>query len=139
MILNYTKENFTISTDKSKLDLDVIQHTLDNTYWAKGINKETIQKSIDNCLSYGIYEEGKQIGFARIITDYTTFAYLSDVFVIPSHQKLGLSKWLMECILNHPELQDLRRFVLVTLDAHSLYEQFGFAAPAHPERYMERT
>ena len=138
MILNYKNENLTISTDKSRLDIDLIQQNLNNTYWAKGITKETIQKSIDNCLSYGIYQDDQQVGFARVITDYCTFAYLSDVFIIPSHQKLGLSKWLIDSILKHPDLQNLRRFVLLTKDAHELYRQFGFDKPKHPEEFMER-
>ena len=138
MTLNYKNDNLLISTDKSKLDLALIQQVLDKTYWAKNISKETIQKSIDNCLSYGIYEDDKQVGFARVITDYCTFAYLSDVFIIPSHQKSGLSKWLMESILKHPDLQNLRRFVLLTKDAHELYRQFGFDKPKNPEEFMER-
>ena len=139
MTLNYHNKHLTISTDKSKLDIELIQQNLDSTYWAKGISKETIQKSIDNCLSYGIYENDKQVGFARVITDYSTFAYLSDVFIAPTHQKLGLSIWLIESILKHPDLQSLRRFVLLTKDAHELYKKFGFEKPKHPEEFMERT
>ncbi len=138
MIIQYEKGNFLISTDKSKFNIQAIQDELEKTYWAKGISQETIAKSIENSLCYGVYENETQIGFARVITDYCTFAYLSDVYVDNSYQKKGIATWLMECILQHPDLQNLRRFLLLTRDAHNLYKKFGFKRPENLEEIMER-
>lgn len=107
------------------------------TYWAKNIPYDTVKKSIDNSLAFGIYENDSQAGFARVITDYSTFAYLADVFVIPSHRGKGLSKMLVKFIMEHPELQGLRRWMLATADAHGLYNQFGWYTVTTPEKWME--
>ena len=121
------KENFLISTDPAKLNADVIYHYLsEESYWAKGIPREVVEKSIANSLCFGLYNNGEQIGFARLVTDKATFAYLADVFVLPAFRGQGLSKWMMQTIHAHPELQHLRRWWLGTKDAHGLYEQFGW-------------
>jgi GNAT superfamily N-acetyltransferase len=128
---------FTISTNKQKLDPSVIQQFLTTSYWATGISLERVQKRIDNSVCFGVYAEDKQIGFARVITDFDSFAYLADVFVLEEYRGLGLSKELMKAVLSHPDLQGLRRWVLATQDAHGLYAQFDFKALAIPSRWME--
>jgi GNAT superfamily N-acetyltransferase len=129
---------FLISTDRARLDLDVIHNFLTNCYWAKGIPREVVARSIEHSLCFGVYDgSGRQVGFARVVSDFATFAYLGDVFVLESHRGNGLSKWLMECVIQHPAVQGLRRWVLLTRDAHGLYSQFGFRALKEPERYME--
>jgi GNAT superfamily N-acetyltransferase len=134
----WKKNNYLISTDKSKINIDVVHDFLTQSYWAEGIPKETVSRSIESSLCFGLYHNKELVGFARVISDLATFAYLGDVFIIPSHQGKGLSKWLMEIIMNHPELQGLRRFTLATRDAHGLYTQFGFRPFAKPERWMEK-
>jgi GNAT superfamily N-acetyltransferase len=129
---------FTISTDRSKLDLEIIHSFLRESYWAKGIPREIVARSIENSLCFGVFAEGKQLGFARVISDYATYAYIADVFILESHRGHGLGKWLMEQIMSHPQLQGLRRWSLCTRDAHGLYEQAGFTAPRSPQNYMER-
>ena len=135
--MDFIKDGFTISTDKEKLDIDVIHSFLNRTYWAEGISKEIIRRSIEGSLCFGVFENDKQIGFARMITDKATFAYLADVFIIEEYRGRGLSKWLMEVIMSHPDLQGLRRMVLVTKDAHGLYKQFGFTPLINVERWMQ--
>jgi N-acetylglutamate synthase-like GNAT family acetyltransferase len=125
-----------ISTDKEKLDPSVIHTFLTNSYWATGISLERVKKRIENAVCFGVYVEGKQIGFARVITDFDSFAYLADVFILEEFRGLGLSKSLMKTILNHPDLQGLRRWILATKDAHGLYAQFGFKPLEIPERWM---
>ena len=121
------KENFLISTDPAKLNTDIIYNYLsEESYWAKGIPREVVEKSIANSLCFGLYNNSEQIGFARLVTDKATFAYLADVFVLPAFRGQGLSKWMMQTIHAHPELQHLRRWWLGTKDAHGLYEQFGW-------------
>ena len=122
-----TKENYLISTNASKLDIDVIYHYLcEESYWANGIPRAVVEKSIANSLCFGLYYNNEQVGFARVITDKATFAYLGDVFILHEHRGKGLSKWLMQTIHAHPELQGLRRWLLGTRDAHGLYEQVGW-------------
>jgi GNAT superfamily N-acetyltransferase len=129
---------FVLSTDPARLDLDVIHGFLTNCYWAKGIPREIVARSMENSLCFGIYDgSGAQVGFARVVSDFATVAYLGDVFVLETHRGQGLSKWMMECIMQHPALQNLRRWILLTRDAHGLYRQSGFAPIAAPERYME--
>jgi N-acetylglutamate synthase-like GNAT family acetyltransferase len=128
---------YTFSTDKEKLDIDVIHHFLSNSYWAKNIPVEIVKRSIQGSLCFGVYHNNKQIGFARVISDYATFGYLADVFILEEHRGKGLSKELMKQIMAHPQLQGLRRFCLGTRDAHKLYEQFGFNVIKSPERFME--
>lgn len=132
-------DGYTISTDKTKLDLAVIHQYLSReSYWAKNILLDVVQRSIETSLCFGIYCHDQQVGFARVITDQATFAYLADVFVLPEHRGRGLSKQLMETISNWPTLQGPRRWVLATRDAHPLYEQFGFTALDKPEIFMQR-
>ena len=130
-------DEYTVSTDKSRLDLHMIHNFLATSYWAKGIPFATMAQSIEHSLAFGIYTRDQQVGFARIITDYATFAYIGDVFVLEAFRGQGLGKWLMEIIMAHPELQGLRRWVLLTRDAHELYKKYGFTAVQTPERYME--
>jgi len=121
------KDDFLISTDRSLLNVDIIHHYLSGeSYWAKNIPRDVVEKSIANSLCFGVYHHNKQIGFARLVTDRATFAYLADVFIKAEYRGNGLSKWLMQVIHAHPELQELRRWVLGTRDAHGLYEQFGW-------------
>jgi GNAT superfamily N-acetyltransferase len=135
----WRRDGFTISTDRSKLDREAIHRFLAGSYWAKGIPREIVDRSIENALCFGLYDDGRQVGFARVITDFATFAYLADVYVLESHRGRGLATWLMESILAHPDLQGLRRWMLVTRDAHPLYRKFGFRQLEHPERIMEMT
>jgi GNAT superfamily N-acetyltransferase len=137
MFREFTKEDYLISTDPSKLQLNVIHDFLTNSYWSKDIQIEIVKRSIDNSFCFGLYKNSIQIGFARLITDHSTFAYLADVFILESHRGKGLSKWLMKIIIEYPELQGLRSWMLKTLDAHTLYKQFGFTQPKFPERVME--
>jgi GNAT superfamily N-acetyltransferase len=130
---------YTISTEKSRLDTGMIHRFLsEESYWAKNIPRDLVERSIEHSLCFGAFEGDRQIGFARVITDYATFAYLADVFVLPSHRRLGISRQIMQAIHDHPWLQRLRRWHLLTRDAHRLYEQFGFVPLAAPERHMER-
>jgi len=129
---------YVLSTDKSRIDKQYVHHFLSaQSYWAQGISIETVKRSIDHSLCFGIYLDAQQVGFARLVTDYATFAYLADVFVDEGHRGKGLSKALMEFIQHIDELNSLRRIVLVTRDAHTLYHQFGFKALATPDTYME--
>jgi GNAT superfamily N-acetyltransferase len=131
--------DYLISTDRSRLDIELIHNYLSNTsYWATGRSLEVVQRSIENSLTFGIYKGTEQVGFGRVVTDYATFAWVADVFVLPEHRGRGLSKRLMEVILSHPQLQGFRRWVLSTKDAHGLYERFGFIKLHRPERWMER-
>ena len=133
----YEFGEFVVTTDAAWLDEDLIHKVLSTGYWAEGIPREVVARSIRNSLCFGVFEGAKQVGFARVISDYATFAYLADVFLIESHRGRGLAKFLMECIFRHPELQGLRRWTLLTRDAHGFYAQFGFRPLAHPERFME--
>jgi GNAT superfamily N-acetyltransferase len=139
MTNEWRRENYIISTDQSRLDLEVIHDFLSNSsYWAVGRSLETVRRSIENSLSFGLYENDTQIGFARVVTDYATFAWLADVFVLDSYRGRGLGTWLVEVILSHPELQGFRRWTLATKDAHEIYRRFGFSELKRPERWMER-
>ena len=136
-VVEYRRGEFLISTDRGRLSLDVVHGFLTNCYWAKGIPREVVARSIENALCFGIYDGQSQIGFARVITDFATIAYIGDVFVLETHRGRGLGKWLMQCITEHPALQNLRRWILTTRDAHGLYSQVGFTPVKFPERYME--
>ena len=127
-----------VDTDTARLDVDAIHGFLRESYWAAGISRSVVERSIEGSLCFGVYVDGAQAGFARIISDYATFAYLADVFVLDAFRGRGLSKRLMETIVNHSRLQGLRRWSLATLDAHGLYAQFGFTPLASPARHMER-
>ncbi len=130
-------EGYSILTDKRKLQLEVIHGFLSVSYWAKDIPIEIVKKSIENSLCFGLYYKENQVGFARVISDHATFAYLGDVFILEEHRGNGLSKELMKEVFEHPQLQGLRRFCLGTRDAHKLYEQFGFYVIKKPELWME--
>jgi len=137
-IVESRRGEFLISTDPSRLNLDVIHGFLTNCYWAKGVPREVVERSIEHALCFGVYDgSGAQIGFARVISDFATIAYIGDVFVLDTHRGRGLGRWLMESIGQHPALQGLRRWILTTRDAHGLYSQVGFTPVKFPERYME--
>jgi len=130
-------QEIVVTTDRSRFDLEVIHGYLTRSYWAKGIPRATVARAMDRSLCFGAFEGDRQVGFARVISDLTTFAYVSDVFVVESHQGRGGGKRLMAAIMAHPELQELRRWTLFTRDAHGLYRQYGFREPRYPERLME--
>jgi len=134
----WIKDGYLVSTDKSKIDVETVHHFLSHSYWAENIPLEVVRKSIENSLCFGIYHQEKLVGFARAISDFATFAYLADVFILPEERGKGLSKWLIGIILEHPQLHGLRRFTLATRDAHSLYAQFGFSLFDKPERWMQK-
>jgi GNAT superfamily N-acetyltransferase len=131
------RRGFVITTDPARLDIEAVHASLSRSYWAEGIPVEIVAKSVQESLCFGLFDGSKQVGFARIITDKATFAYLCDVYVLETYQGQGLGTWLMETVCSHPDLQGLRRFVLVTRDAHGLYEKFGFTELEAPARYME--
>ncbi len=136
-----SKKEYRISTDPGLLNIDLIHNYLSNeSYWAANVPKTVVEKSIANSLCFGLYENNDQLGFARLVTDKATFAYLADVFILPEHRRKGLSKWLIETIQVHPELQGLRRWMLGTRDAHGLYEQFGWTVLDEDtrKRFMQR-
>lgn len=136
--MEYKRDSFIISDDPSKLDLDAICDFLSRAYWAEKRPREVIEKSIRFSLNFGVYDGDRQVGFARVITDYATFAYLCDVFIHEEYRGHALGKWLMESILAHPNLQGLRRWSLATRDAHGLYKQFGFTELSNPASWMEK-
>lgn len=127
-----------ISSNKTKLQINVIHPFLTQTYWAKGRTVAAVKKSIENSFCFGVYKDEKQIGFARIVTDYTVFAYIMDVFILPEYRGKGYSKKLMKAINNEPKLQTCKVWMLKTSDAHSLYTQFGYTKLKYPEKVMER-
>ncbi len=131
---------YTISTDRNRLQIDVIHKYLsEESYWARVRTLKQTETAIKNSLPFGVYKGENQVGFARVVTDYATFAYLGDVFILPEYQGSGLGKTLMKAIVEHPDLQNLRRWILATKDAHTLYEKYEFSALRHPERWMEKT
>jgi GNAT superfamily N-acetyltransferase len=136
----WRRGEYLISTDQARLDVALIHDYLANSsYWATGRAFETVRRSIENSVAFGLYKgEQQQVGFARVITDYATFAWIADVFVLEQFRGQGLGKWLVDVILSHPELQGFRRWVLATKDAHELYRRVGFAELNRPERWMER-
>jgi GNAT superfamily N-acetyltransferase len=131
------RDNFTISTDLSRLDLDTICNFLTRAYWAKGRPREYTERALANSLVFGVYDGDRQIGLARVVTDYAIFAYLCDVFIHEDYRAHGLGKWLIQTILGHPDLRIVRRWLLVTTDAHGLYKQYGFTSIPDPERLMQ--
>jgi GNAT superfamily N-acetyltransferase len=139
MSKEWQRGEYTISTNNARLDLKLIHDFLSNSsYWAVGRKLETVKRSIENSLSFGLYEHERQVGFARVVTDYATFAWIADVFILEEARGRGLGTWLMEVILSHPELQGFRRWSLATKDAHDIYRRFGFSELKRPERWMER-
>lgn len=131
------RENFTISDDPARLDVDAICDFLARAYWAKGRPRERTERALANSLAFGLYDGEKQIGIARVVTDYAIFAYLCDVFIHEDYRSRGLGKWLIETVMSHPDLQGLRRWTLATRDAHGLYRQFGWDALGNSENWME--
>ena len=131
------RDQFTISNDPSRLDVDEISRFLSRSYWADKRERNTIEKSIRNSLNFGVYDGDRQIGFARVVTDHATFAYLCDVFIHEDYRGRSIGKWMMECIMAHPDLQGLRRWLLATSDAHGLYSQYGFTPLSDPSVFME--
>jgi GNAT superfamily N-acetyltransferase len=139
MVQMLNDSNFQISTDRTRLDVAMIYRFLsEQSTWAVGISREIVERSIDNSLCFGGYVDGRQVAFARVVTDFATNANLVDLFVLPEYRGRGYSKWLVQAIIDHPSLQGLRRFTLATSDAHGLYERFGFRPPAKPETLLER-
>ncbi|MES0362183.1 MAG: GNAT family N-acetyltransferase [Anaerolineales bacterium] len=137
-LLEIKRDDYRISTDHSRLDLRWIHNFLANdAYWSRGIPVDVFEKSVANSLCFGLYDKDQQIGFSRVVSDFSTFAYLADVFVAPEYRQQGLGKWLVDSILNHPDLQGLRRWMLATSDAHELYRKYGFTPLEHPEKMME--
>ena len=137
-VLEWQRGECTISTDPSKLQLEAIADFLSTSYWAHQRSVATIQRSLEASLCFGVYHADAQIGLARVVTDNATFAYLCDVYILESQRGLGLGKWLMQTVLEHPDLRGVRRFMLATRDAHDLYAQYGFKPLEHPKRFMER-
>jgi GNAT superfamily N-acetyltransferase len=134
----WRREGYLVSTDPGRLNLGVIHSFLKGSYWARGVPLEVVERSLENSLCFGLYRGEEQVGFARIVTDRATFAYLADVFVLEGYRGRGLGKWLMEIVLSHPDLRDLRRWMLATADAHGLYRGYGFRELGSPEIFMER-
>ena len=137
MPLHETNGEYDISADKQRLDVSTIHEYLTQSYWSQGVSRALVERAIEGSLCFGVFHQGKQVGFARVITDKATFGYLADVFILEPHRGKGLSKRLMEFILAYPHLQGLRRFMLATRDAHGLYKKFGFTELAIPTRFME--
>ena len=131
-----TSTQYEVSTDRSRMDIAVIHDFLRSSYWAQGISLAVVERSIQHSLCFGTFFGGRQVGFGRVVTDFAAFAYVADVFVVPEHRGRGVAKMLLRTIVEHPELQGLRRLLLATRDAHALYAQFGFQPLAHPEHFM---
>lgn len=136
-IIETQRDHFTISTDPARLDLEAMVDMLTRAYWAVGRPRERTERALRNSLVFGVYHGEKQIGMARVVTDYSIFAYLCDVFIHEDYRAHGLGKWLIQTILEHPDLREMRRWVLVTSDAHGLYKQFGFTSIEDPEHWMQ--
>ena len=138
MTYELSRGGYVVTTDPSRLDIDYIHAFLTRSYWARGIPRDVVARAIENSLNFGLFEGARQVGFARAITDRAWYAYIADVFVDEAHRGKGLGKLIMEAVTSHPELQNLRRMMLGTADAHGLYRQFGFTDVDKPERWMER-
>jgi N-acetylglutamate synthase-like GNAT family acetyltransferase len=133
----WRRNDLVVSTDRARIDLDLVHAFLSRSYWAAGIPREIVERSIRHSVCFGIYRGSRQVGFARVVSDLATFGYLADVFVVEDERGRGLSKWLLQCIREHPALQGLRRWMLATRDAHGLYRRFGFVELNDPGRLME--
>lgn len=138
MVDEFPSSRFQVSTDPERLDVNVLQDFLSTSYWAKGRTLEQIKRTVAHSLPFGLFENERQIGFARVLTDYVTFAYVADVFILEEFRGRGLGRWLMNQVISHPELQEVRTWFLGTRDAHDLYRQVGFTELTHPEMLMER-
>jgi GNAT superfamily N-acetyltransferase len=137
MIHEWQRDDYTVSTDPARLQLDVIHGFLTGSYWAAGIPRETVERSVRNSLCYGVYLGDTQVGFGRLVTDFATFAYVADVFVLDAHRSRGLAKWMARCMVETPELQGLRRWLLATRDAHAVYRSVGFETVTDTSRFMQ--
>ena len=138
MTREWRRGAYLMTTDKARLDLAVVHSFLKTSYWAAGISADVVERSVENSLTFGLFADGEQVGFARVVTDYATFAYLADVFVLEPHRGQGLGRWMMEVMFSHPELQGLRRWMLATRDAHELYRKYGFIELKNPQTFMEK-
>lgn len=137
-LVNHQQGEFLITTDKSKLDLDMIhQYLSQEAYWCKGIPRENVERNVQNSLNFCLFHINQQIGYARVVSDFSSIAYLGDVFILEAHRGQGLSKWLVEMVMGHPLLQGLRRWILLTSDAHELYRKFGWSEIKEPDLWME--
>ena len=137
-MLHWTRDGFELSTDPARMDLDTVHGFIAQSYWGQGRTREVQRRAMENAICFGVFKDGVQVAFARVITDKAVFAHLADVFVHPDWRGRGLSKWIMEAVDAHPDLQGLRRFMLATRDAHGLYAKYGFKPLADPGVYMER-
>lgn len=137
-LIETRQDEYLVSTDPAKLQPEKVHAFLKDAYWSPGIPLATVKKALSNSLCFGLYHKGEQVGLSRVVTDYSTFAYLCDVYVLERHRGKGLGQWLVECVMTHPELQNLRRFMLATRDAHGIYANFGFTSLKSVERMMER-
>ena len=135
--MEWKQGEFTITDRREDLDMETIHNFLRESYWAKGIPRQIIEKAVSNSLCFGVYHNSRQVGFGRAVSDHATFAYLADIFIMPAYQRRGLGKWLVSCILAHPELQGLRRLLLATRDANKLYQHAGFVPLRKPDWFME--
>jgi GNAT superfamily N-acetyltransferase len=138
MVHEWRRGAYLLTTDKVRLDLEAIHTFLRTSYWAVGISADIVIRSVENSLAFGLFEGDQQVGFAKVVTDYATFAYLADVFVLEPHRGRGLGKWMMDVVFSHPELQGLRRWMLATRDAHDLYRRHGFTELKEPSIFMEK-
>ena len=136
--MEWQNGDYMITTDLSRIDRDAVGRFLAETYWAADRKPEVIDRSLDNSMTFGLFHDGRQVGMARVVSDYATFAWLCDVFIEPAHRGSGLGRWLVSVVVEHPELQGLRRWLLGTRDLHSLYAQFGFTELPEPKRFMIR-
>ena len=136
--MEWTKGEFIVTCDPQRQDLGVIHGFLAQSYWAKGISRDTVARSLEGALGFTLLTQGRQIGFVRVISDRATFAYVADVFVLPEYRGQGWSKWLMQCVTSHPDLQGLRRWMLASSDAQGLYARYGFTPLKNPQVFMER-
>ena len=137
--MEWRKDEYVVTCDPRRADLDIIAGFLGESYWSKGIPPALVRRSVERSLNFILLEGHEQVGFARVITDFATIGYLGDVFVLEPHRGKGLGKWLVECVMSHPELQGFRRWILATADAHELYRPFGFTQLARPEMFMEKS
>ncbi len=138
MAHEWRRGTYLLSTDKARLDLALVHSFLETSYWAAGIPAEVVRHSVENSLTFGLIRDDEQVGFARVVTDYATFAYLADVFVLEPHRGRGLGEWMMEVVFSHPEVQGLRRWMLATRDAHGLYRKYGLTELENPQIFMEK-
>jgi GNAT superfamily N-acetyltransferase len=136
--MEWQRDGYRVTTDRARVDLAVVHGYLTRSYWCEGIKLDTVRQSVENSIPFSLLEGERQIGYARVITDSATIAYLGDVFVLPEYQGRGLGLWMIECVMAHPDLHAMRRWILLTRDAHSLYERVGFTPIAKPDRWMEK-